>query len=94
MKTFDFELSFLMACTTRGYTIKAKDRDDAEAKIKECIDKDGGFDFEKFAAAGGVTCSWGVENGTDHGYELTDPDSIKPEDGEDDEDEDDADGED
>lgn len=77
MQTFDFEVSFLMSCVTRGYTITANDKDDAQRKIAECIDKDGKFDFEKFEEIGGRTGSWDIENGTDHGYELTDPDSIK-----------------
>lgn len=77
MKTFDFEVSFLMSCVTRGYTIRAEDKDDAQRKIKECIDKDGQFDFQKFEEIGGRTGGWDIENSTDHGYELTDPDSIK-----------------
>ena len=82
MKTFDFQLSFLMACTTRGYRIQAENKADALHKIEECIDKDGQFDFEKFGKLGGTASSWHVENGTDHGYEMTDPDSIQPADGE------------
>lgn len=66
-----------MSCSTRGYTITAKDKGDAHRKITACIDKDGQFDFQKFEEAGGKTGSWDIENGTDHGYELTDPDSIK-----------------
>ncbi|ARQ95243.1 hypothetical protein [Bradyrhizobium phage BDU-MI-1] len=92
MKTFDFQLSFLMACTTRGYQIRAENKDDALSKIEECIDKDGQFDFAKFEQLGGTSCSWHVENGTDHGYEMTDPDSIQPADGEEDEDDEDTEG--
>jgi hypothetical protein len=77
MKTFDFQVSFLMSCVTKGYTIRANDTADAQRKIAECIDKDGQFDFQKFEEAGGRTGGWDIRNGTDHGYELTDPDSIK-----------------
>jgi hypothetical protein len=77
MKTFDLEVSFLMSCVTTGYTIRAEDKDDAKRKIAECIDKDGQFDFKKFEEIGGRTGGWDIRNGTDHGYELTDPDSIK-----------------
>lgn len=88
MKTFDFQLSFLMACTTRGYQIPAKDKADALAKIKQCIDKDGQFDFQMFDSMGGKGSSWHVENCTDHNYEMADPDSIRPADGEDEDEED------
>jgi hypothetical protein len=90
MKTFEFSLAFLIGAYTRGYKIKASDKDDALRKITECIDKDGQFDFQKFAAEGGTTGGWEIDSGTDHNYEMTDPATITEIDDEDEEDEDDA----
>ena len=73
-KWFDVEFTFSMRCGTRGYAIKAVDEDEALEKAKQCIDKHGQFDFEKYKELGGDEgrglLSWDTHDGTDHAYEI------------------------
>jgi hypothetical protein len=76
MPKYHVRYVFSMVCETKGLTIEADSLDEAEQLAEQALEGQGvlaTLDYKKFEALGGDTsvASWGVCDGTDHSYELS-----------------------